>query len=73
MSDAIILDVPPVPFEVNWRWLIHLLQCNSAAVRAYRFGIVNKVLKKFKLGVAAVTVVGIERHTTITPLQPAHG
>jgi hypothetical protein len=69
----LIRHIKPLTLEMHRRGRVRLAERNGLAVGAHRFRVVRVVLEELEVGVAAVAVVSVEGHTTITPLQPAHG
>jgi len=59
---VLVLDVPALALEVDWRGRVRLAERNRLAVRANGHRRVIEGAPELELGVAAVAVVRIQRH-----------
>ena len=59
---VLLLIVPPIAFEVDWRGRVRLAERNRLAVRADCLRVVHEVLEELEVSVAIVTMISIEWH-----------
>lgn len=59
---VLLLIVPPIPFEVDWRWRVRLAECNGLAVGADGLRVVRVVLEELEMPQALVAMVDVNGH-----------